>query len=67
MNLAQAPDGRPLPADASAPPQARCPHCGGPVTLRHRRCMGGQVVYFWRHRGNRNRDCSARTGPVSIR
>jgi hypothetical protein len=46
-------------AVADAPPQAICPHCGGPVTLRCRHRMDGTAVYFWRHLDNQSQTCSS--------
>lgn len=47
MKTAYHPDThQPITAAADAPPQAICPRCGGPVTLRCRRRMDGTAVYF---------------------
>ncbi|MEM7112269.1 MAG: hypothetical protein AAF614_07545 [Chloroflexota bacterium] len=65
MKIAQTPDGTPLVASPEAPKQAICPVCGGTLTLRSRKTMSpGEKVYYWRHRGNRNRHCSGRTRPT---
>lgn len=65
MKMAQTAKGEPVLATATAPPQAICRWCGGEVTLRHRHRMNKQgVVYFWRHRSNRNLKCTARARPV---
>jgi hypothetical protein len=65
MKTAQTQDGKLLVADASAPRQAICPCCGGPLTLRSRQTMDKKTrTYFWRHRSNRNSDCSARNRPI---
>jgi hypothetical protein len=49
-------------ADAGAPGQAICPHCGAVVIPRRRRRNHppGDVVYFWRHRDRDNTHCPAR-------
>jgi hypothetical protein len=54
--------GSPVRAEASAPLQALCPYCGGPMILRCRRQSSrpGDVTYFWRHKDNINLDCQAR-------
>jgi hypothetical protein len=46
--------GSPVRAEAGAPGQALCPHCGGRMILRCRRRSSrpGDVTYFWRHRDN---------------
>ncbi len=68
MKIAQHPDTRqPVAAMADAPVQALCPHCGGGVTLRHRKQMNGHISYFWRHVDSHNRSCQARSRPGSSR
>ena len=64
MQVAQTVDGQPVPAAATAPPQAICPYCGGVLTLRSRKRMNnGGISYFWRHQNNENRQCRARHKP----
>ena len=64
MKIAQTSEGQPIEASADAPKEAVCPCCGGRLLLRSRNVMGdGQRVYYWRHQGNQNRDCSARKRP----
>jgi DNA-directed RNA polymerase subunit RPC12/RpoP len=64
MKIAQTFEGQPIEASVTAPKEAVCPCCGGRLLLRARKLMGdGQRVYYWRHQGNRNRDCSARKRP----
>ncbi len=66
MKFAQTPDGKRIEATPSAPKTAVCPYCGGELTLRSRRTMNnGEVTYYWRHRSNRNRSCSARKRPIA--
>lgn len=65
MKTAQTEKGESVLASATAPRQALCRYCGGEVILRHRHRMNNQgVVYYWRHRSNRNLKCTARTRPV---
>ena len=65
MKMAQTVNGERIHASATAPQQAICLSCGGEVTLRHRHRMNKEgVVYFWRHRSNRNLKCTARARPV---
>lgn len=62
MKIAQLADGKPAPADDSAPPEAVCPHCGGIVYLRKRKLMNSKgYAYYWRHAANQNRDCPGRS------
>jgi endogenous inhibitor of DNA gyrase (YacG/DUF329 family) len=66
MKVAQTTEGKRITADASAPPQAICPICGGKLTLRSRSIMGnGAKTYYWRHRSNHNPHCSARNRPIN--
>ncbi len=66
MKVAQTIDGKQIVAAASAPTEAVCPMCGGKLTLRSRSTMNnGKRSYFWRHRSNHNRHCSARKRPIS--
>lgn len=66
MKIAQTVDGKQVIAEVSAPPRAVCPACGGELTLRSRRTMNnGGRTYFWRHRSNLNRHCSARNRPIN--
>jgi hypothetical protein len=68
MKIAHHPDThQPITATADAPPQAICPHCGGPVTLRHRHRVDGTAVYFWRHLNNQSRECSSRTHAAQLK
>jgi hypothetical protein len=65
MKFAESADGKRIEASPQAPEEAICPDCGGKLTLRSRRTMNnGKVTYFWRHRGNKNRYCTARRRPV---
>jgi hypothetical protein len=67
MKQALAPDGNLIEATARAPRQARCPHCGGLVTLRGRGHMSGDgVTYFWRHRDNSSLTCPGRKRPIAF-
>jgi hypothetical protein len=51
-------------AGAGMPEQAKCPQCGGLVTLRKRRQMGGEVTYFWRHVDfKQSKSCAKRAKP----
>lgn len=53
MKTALCRHGKPLIATDDAPKEARCPHCGGIVTLRYRKLMAnGGTTYFWRHAEN---------------
>ena len=46
------------------PEQAKSPQCGGLVTLRKRRQMGGEVTYFWRHVDfKQSKSCAKRAKP----
>jgi hypothetical protein len=66
MKVAQTAEGKPITADATAPSRAICPICGGKLSLRSRKTMNnGQRTYYWRHRSNHNRFCSARNRPFS--
>lgn len=66
MKVAQTVDGKQITAAATAPPKAICPVCGGELTLRSRSTMNnGKRTFFWRHRSNDNRYCSARNRPIS--
>jgi hypothetical protein len=65
MKTAKTPTGQIIEASPDAPKVAICPYCGGKLTLRSRRPMNnGKVTYFWRHRGNKNVNCTARKRPV---
>lgn len=66
MKVAQTVDGKQITAADTAPRKAYCPACGGELTLRSRSTMNnGKRTYFWRHRSNHNRYCSARNRPIS--
>ena len=66
MQLAHTIEGKKITANADAPKEAICPHCGGKLTLRSRKAMiNGKATYFWRHHSNQNRHCSARHRPVA--
>lgn len=66
MQLAQTTEGKKVTATANAPKEAICPQCGGKLTLRSRKAMNNcKATYFWRHRSNQNRHCSARHRPVA--
>ena len=47
-------------AGPGAPPEACCPKCGWPVTLRHRRTMDDSETWFWRHKRNGPPNCPLR-------
>jgi hypothetical protein len=62
MKVAQHPKNQqPITASNTAPDKAVCPHCGGVVVLRRRKCMGGECVYFWRHQDNQHWACNGRS------
>ncbi len=64
MKIAHSSSGEPIVADAGAPAQAVCPHCGGRLILRSRRLMGSmKLTYYWRHGSNRNLRCDRRSRP----
>ncbi|MFZ0545909.1 MAG: hypothetical protein WAM60_10755 [Candidatus Promineifilaceae bacterium] len=66
MKFAVTETGKKIEASATAPKFAICHCCGGELTLRSRKTMkNGERTYYWRHRSNRNRNCSARNRPVS--
>jgi len=66
MKDAQTVEGKRVTATDQAPPKAICPICGGELTLRSRSTMNnGKRSYFWRHRSNLNRHCSARNRPIN--
>jgi hypothetical protein len=66
MKVACTTNGEQIIANPTAPRQAFCPVCGGTLTLRSRRTMNnGQKTYYWRHRSNRNTQCSARNRPMN--
>ncbi len=66
MKVANTVDGKKIIAADSAPPKAICPACGGVLTLRSRQTMNnGGRTFFWRHRSNLNRHCSARNRPIN--
>jgi hypothetical protein len=67
MEFAVDKSGAPVRAMADAPCRALCPHCGGPMILRHRQRSSrpGDVTYFWRHQDNTNLDCRARFSVTS--
>jgi hypothetical protein len=65
MKVAQHPKNeQPVTASNHAPDKAICPHCGGMVMLRKRKCMSGEYVYFWRHQDNQNRACNGRSHTI---
>jgi hypothetical protein len=65
MKFALSDTGQKIEANSSAPKVATCHCCGGELTLRSRKTMNnGERIFFWRHRSNTNRNCSARTRPV---
>jgi hypothetical protein len=66
MKVAVTIEGKQIVATAAAPRKAVCPICGGELTLRSRKTMNnGDRSYFWRHRSNHNRFCSARHRPIN--
>ena len=67
MEYAKDPAGLQVRAEAGAPGQALCPHCGATVVLRGRRNSyhPGAVTYFWRHRDNASLDCPTRLAGVN--
>ena len=66
MKVALTHEGIEVVAQPSAPEKAICPNCGGELLLRSRRQMNnGGCTYFWRHKSNHNRHCSARNCPIS--
>jgi len=54
-------------AEAGAPGQALCLHCGATVVLRGRRnsYRPAEVTYFWRHQDNASLDCPSRLAGVN--
>lgn len=52
-------NGQPTPANPNAPKTATCPHCGHPVTLRHR-----GKNWHWRHQPGAPTTCPARFNPT---
>ena len=65
MKQALTQDGKLIEATASAPAEATCPDCNGPVTLRGRVCMSDTTVtYFWRHRDRTGMACPGRKRPM---
>ena len=67
MKYAVANSGSQVRAEAGAPDQAVCPHCGAPVTLRRRQRSSdpGDATYFWRHQDNASLDCPTRPSVAS--
>jgi uncharacterized membrane protein len=64
MKAALSDDGEIIIAGTSMPEQANCPFCGGRVTLRRRRLMGGGITYFWRHIDyKQSKSCTKRAKP----
>jgi len=62
MKIAQHPDNQQaVTACEDAPKFAICPYCGGTVILRQRKRMNGEIVYFWRHQDNLQRNCNGRS------
>jgi hypothetical protein len=53
-------NGKPVVAGREAPDVAVCPECGTEVHKRKRKCMGGTVTYFYRHRRGQAKDCPRR-------
>ncbi len=67
MKTAYYENGRPIEANAMAPMTASCPHCGGSVTLRCRKGVGGDPpTYFWRHSRLIDRQCPSSFAPFRI-
>jgi hypothetical protein len=65
MKFALSETGIKVEANPSAPKVAICHCCGGELTLRSRKTMNnGAKTFYWRHRSNKNRNCSARNRPV---
>lgn len=66
MKYALTGTGQKILASVDAPKVANCHCCGGELTLRSRKTMNnGGKTYYWRHRSNKNIDCSARNRPVN--
>jgi len=64
MRIAHDPQGEPIEASAQAPLEAKCPFCGGSVTLRSRKAMGSrELTHFWRHVRLTDFDCPGRSSP----
>jgi hypothetical protein len=63
MKTALSDKGETLTAGAGMPKNATCPVCGRRVTLRKRRLMGGEVIYFWRHVDYKSKSCAKRAKP----
>ena len=57
--------GRIVQAGPDSPEKAQCPACGGTVSKRKRRTMGGGVVYFYRHDAGQGQGCPRRYNPIS--
>jgi len=51
-------------AGPDAPDTAICPECGAEVLKRKRTCMDGTVVYFYRHKRGKGKDCPRRYRPT---
>jgi hypothetical protein len=64
MKTALADNGETVVAGKDMPDHAKCPYCGGQVTLRKRRLMGGGVTYYWRHDDyKQSKSCANRAKP----
>ncbi len=62
MKVALLDNGKKITAADGAPPEALCPQCGHPVTLRKRRLMNDRgFVYYWRHKSGGKLTCKERS------
>lgn len=62
MKVAVTDNGKKITASEEAPPEALCPLCGHPVTLRKRRLMNDRgFVYYWRHKSGGSLSCKERS------
>ncbi len=59
-------DGQLVRAGPHSPEKGRCPSCGGTVSKRKRRVMGGSVTYFYRHDAGEGHGCPLRYNPTSL-
>jgi hypothetical protein len=57
-------NGKLVSAGPDTPDVAICPDCGAEVRKRRRKCMGGRVTYFYRHRRGQGKECPRRYRPT---